>query len=174
MVKVFRCRICGEASVTERKPTHCPYCGAHEKWLVDAKEYIEPELPELTEISRKNLEFTFDLEVNAAKIYHCIRKKTKDEFVLAMFKAISKVEFEHAELVGKLIGKDPGEGIPFVGELCTDDRAESLHKTEVLEDNAIQHYKKFLEEATEPRVRDIFQALIDVESDHLELVKRNM
>jgi len=174
MVMIFRCKICGEASLAERKPTHCPFCGAHERWLVDANDYIEPEVPELTEISRKNLEFTYDLEINAAKIYHCIRKKTKDEFILAMFKAISKVEFEHAELVGKLIGRDPGSEIPFVDKLCTEDRGESLHKTELLEDEAIKHYKKFLEKATEPRVLEIFEALIEVETDHLELVRKNL
>ncbi|MFN2366697.1 MAG: ferritin family protein, partial [Desulfurivibrionaceae bacterium] len=167
MVKVFRCTICGEASLAEKKSTHCPFCGAHHQWLVDAHDYIEPETPELTAISRKNLEFTYDLEIKASKIYQCIRKKTGDQFILAMFKAIAKVELEHAELVGKLIGKGPDCEIPFVDRLCTEDRDESLHKTEGLENDAIKHYKKFLGEATESRVRDIFQALIEVENDHL-------
>jgi rubrerythrin len=100
MTNLYRCNICGEA-VRELKPSHCPFCGAHSHWLIDAKEYVGPQLPELTEISRKNLEFTYKLEVNASQIYNCIRKKTKDEFILGMFKAISKVELEHAELVGK-------------------------------------------------------------------------
>jgi hypothetical protein len=52
--------------------------------------------------------FTYNLEVNASQIYHCIRKKNKDEFILGMFKAISKVELKHAEFVDKLINKDPG------------------------------------------------------------------
>jgi rubrerythrin len=174
MTQLFRCKICGEAYVGEAKPTHCPFCGAHTRWLVEAKDYIEPQAPELTAISRKNLEFTYDLEIGASQIYHCIRKKTGDEFILGMFKAISKVELEHAELVGKLIGRDPACAIPFKGELCTDDRNDSLGKTKDLETNAIRHYKKFLEEATEPRVKDIFQALIEVEQDHLDLVNANL
>lgn len=174
MTNVFRCTICGEAYVGEAKPTHCPYCGAHQQWLTTAEEYVEPEMPELTEISRKNLEFTYDLEVKASQIYHCIRKKTHDEFILGMFKAISKVELEHAELVGKLLDKDPGCEIPMQKKLCTDDRKDSLEKTKILETNAIEHYKKFLAEAMEPRVQQIFQALIEVEHDHLDLVNAHL
>jgi rubrerythrin len=174
MTNIYRCNICGEAYVGELKPSHCPFCGAHVHWLIDAKEYVEPEAPILTEISRKNLEFTYNLEVNAAQIYHCIRKKTKDEFILGMFKAISKVELEHAELVGKLIDKDPGCEIPFKKELCTEDRKKSLAKTKNLETNAINFYKKFLHEATEPRVKNIFQALVEIEQDHLDLVNANL
>jgi rubrerythrin len=174
MTNLYRCNICGEAYVGELKPSHCPFCGAHSHWLIDAKDYVEPQLPNLTEISRKNLEFTYNLEVNASQIYHCIRKKTKDEFVLGMFKAISKVELEHAELVGKLINKDPGCEIPFKEELCTEDRKESLGKTKILETKAINNYKNFLNDATEPRVKDIFQALIEIEQDHLDMVNTNL
>jgi len=137
-------------------------------------EYSEPGIPELTEISRKNLVFTYDLEIKASRIYHCIRKKTTDEFILGMFKAISKVELEHAELVGKLIGSDADCHIPIQKELCSADRGESLEKTRLLETNAIKHYQKFLQEATEPRVQDIFRALIEVEQDHLNLVNANL
>lgn len=168
---VYRCKVCGESYLMNTRPSHCPFCGAHERWLVKAVDYVEPELPELTALSRKNLEFTYGLEVKASEIYHCIRKKTTDSFILAMFKAISKIELEHAELVGKLLGKDPGCEIPFREALCTADRQESLHKTELLEAAAIGHYEKFLQEATEPKVKDIFQALIEVEKDHLALVK---
>ncbi len=174
MMTIFRCRICGEAYLLVHKSSNCPVCGAHERWLVTASSYGEPEIPELTEVSRKNLQFTYDLEINAARVYHCIRNKTRDEFILGMFKAISKVELEHAELVGKLIGRDPGCDIPFSDELCTEDRSESLDKTKLLETEAINHYTRFLREATEDRVIDIFQALIEVENDHLALVKENL
>ena len=174
MVQVFRCKICGEAYVGNSKPTHCPFCGAHVKWLVDAKEYKEPKIPELTEVSKKNLEFSYDLEVNAAKIYHCMRKKTKDEFIRGMFKALSKVELEHAELIGKLLGKDPGCEIPLKKDLCTENREESLKKTAELETDAIAHYKNFLKEATEERVKEIFEALIEVEQDHLDLTEKEL
>ncbi|MBW2968738.1 ferritin, partial [Candidatus Woesearchaeota archaeon] len=43
-----------------------------------------------------------------------------------------------------------------------------------LETGAIEHYKKFLEQAVEPRVKEIFEALIAVEQDHLDLSKENL
>ena len=118
--------------------------------------------------------FTYNLEVNASQIYHCIRKKNKDEFILGMFKAISKVELKHAEFVDKLINKDPGCEIHYNEELYTEDRKESLGKTKILETNATNNYKKFPDEATEPRVKDIFQALIEIEQDHLDMVNTNL
>ena len=174
MPQVFRCKICGEAYVGNNKPTHCPFCGANIKFFVDAKEYQEPVIPELTEISRKNLEFSYDLEINAAKIYHCMRKKSKDEFIIGMMKSLSKVELEHAELIGKLIGKDPSCKIELNKDLCTEERTDSLTKTAELETGAIAHYKKFFEQATEPRVKEIFEALIEVEQDHLDLSNANL
>ncbi len=174
MATIYRCEICGEAHVINERPSHCPFCGAHERWVVEAQDYAAPQPFELTEVSRKNLEFTYKLEVQASRIYHCIRQKTADEFILGMFKAISKVELEHAELVGKLIGKDPKCEIPFMENLCTEDRQESLNKTKMLEANAIEHYTKFLKQSTEPRVKDIFQALLEAEYDHLALVKANL
>ena len=54
MTDLFRCKICGEAFVANSKSTHCPFCGAHVKFLVNAKEYKEPEIPELTDISKQN------------------------------------------------------------------------------------------------------------------------
>ncbi len=174
MVQVFRCKICGEAFVANHKSTHCPFCGAPVKFIVDAKEYQEPEVSELTEISKKNLEFSFDLEINAAQIYHCMRKKSKDEFIIGMMKTLSKVELEHAEVIGKLIGKDVSCKIPLKEDLCTADRKESLEKTKELETGAVEHYKKFLAEATEQRVKDIFEALLHAEQDHVKITEENL
>jgi rubrerythrin len=49
-----------------------------------------------------------------------------------------------------------------------------LDKTKTLETNAIKKYKKFLNEATEQRVKDIFQALVEIEQDHLDMVNANL
>lgn len=174
MVQVFRCKICGEAFVANSKSTHCPFCGAPVKFLVDAKEYVEPKIPELSELSRKNLEFSFDLEVKASRIYHCMRKKSKDEFIVGMMKTLAKVELEHAEVIGKLIGKSISCEIPLNKDLCTEDRAESLEKTKKLETDAVGFYKKFMAEAVEPRVKEVFEALASVEQDHLDITEVNL
>lgn len=174
MVQVFRCKICGEAFVANSKSTHCPFCGAPVKFLVSAKEYVEPKIPVLSEISRKNIDFSFDLEIKASRIYQCMRKKSKDEFIVGMMKALSKVELEHAEVLGKLIGKSVDCNIPLDKDLCTEDRAESLKKTKKLETDAVGFYKKFMAEAVEPRVKEIFEALASVEQDHLNLTNENL
>lgn len=173
MVQVFRCKICGEAFVANTKSTHCPFCGAPVKFLVDAKEYVEPEIPKLTDVSKKNLEFSFGLEVKASQIYHCMRKKSKDEFIIGLMKALSKVELEHAELIGKLIGKDVSCKIPLKEDLCTADRTDSLEKTKKLETDAVAHYKKFFKQAVEQRAKNIFEALISAEQDHIRIVEEN-
>ena len=174
MTNLYRCKICGEAYVGKSMPSNCPYCGAHQRWLAAAADYIVPAIPAISAQARKNLEFTYHLEIEAAQIYHCIRKKTTDELILGMFKPISKVELEHAELIGKILGQDPGREIPFKEKLCTANRQESLDRTKILETNAIGHYKKFLAESSEPRLKEIFEALIEVEQDHLDLVNATL
>ena len=56
MINLYRCKICGEAYVGEVKPSHCPFCGAHTRWLVEAKDYVEPEDFEIKEVQDPDMQ----------------------------------------------------------------------------------------------------------------------
>jgi rubrerythrin len=157
--------ICGEVYLGNEKPSSCPFCGAHKRFLVLGKNWKDVNDVELTDISKKNLVLTLDLEISNSKFYKCVSKKTKGMELQGIFKGLSKVEAEHADTVSKIL-KVPK---PRLGEslVCSDSDMENIVR-------AVTLYKKFLREATEPRVKQLFKALIEIENDHLSLSKQKM
>jgi len=99
-VKVFRCRICGDPYIGEQPPSRCPFCGAEAKYIINAYDWDSGEFDvELSEVSRKNLEAALDLEMGNVAFYACAEGEANaagDEYMLAKFKSLRKVESEHA------------------------------------------------------------------------------
>ncbi len=167
MVKVYRCKICGEGYIGDSSPTHCPFCGAHEEHIVPAGDWSWPEV-ELTEVSRKNLVAALELEVSNSEFYFCAARKASNEADQVMFKRLAKVEREHADTIVKLLKID-GPDISKNKDECSKENSNNLRESNERETNAIQHYTQFLALATEERVREVFSAIIEIEKDHLSL-----
>ncbi len=167
MLKVFRCWICGETYLGEEKPTDCPYCGADEEFLKPGEEYELPDV-ELTETSRKNLEEALELEVDNATFYYCAYNKAEGPKTEGMFKRLAKVESEHAEAICLFLDIEEPEIDKHIDK-CAEELPDNLEDAHARESRAIKHYRKFAEEAEEPRVKELFEALVEIETDHLEL-----
>lgn len=170
-MKLYRCEICGDPYLGEKKPANCPFCGAPARFIVKQKKYSNQvgKIDNLSEVSKKNLEAALDLEVNATKTYLCAMDRSKDDKIKNLFKAFSKHEAEHISLLSKALGilKPSADPLP---QSCKENDSENMSLTADLEENAMKLYGKFLSEAVESRVQDIFTALIDVESEHLKIV----
>ena len=168
-MKLYICEICGDAYIGEEKPTDCPFCGARNNFIKNADEAkpIVNEKIEIGEISKKNLLETLALETRANAMYLCMAGKASEYKIKAMYKRLAKVEFEHAVIVTKLLGIAMPEIVP---ETCADENSENFQKTIELEDHAVELYKKFTTEATEPNIRKFFGALMQVEAGHVELI----
>ena len=167
MLKVFRCWICGETYLGEEEPTDCPYCGADEEFLKPGEEYELPDV-ELTETSKKNLEEALELEVDNATFYYCAYNNAEGPKTEGMFKRLAKVESEHAEAICLFLDREEPD-IDRNIDKCSDELPENLEDAHSRESRAIEHYRKFAVEAEEPRVEEFFEALVEIESDHLEL-----
>jgi rubrerythrin len=169
-VRTWRCNICGDGYIGEGKPTHCPFCGAPAKYIVEAEKYKEPVVSNLTEKSKKNIEEAIKLEIGNAQFYFGAAKAAKDIEMQARFKALGKVESEHATLLSKII-KAPSQTIDRNAVSCKLGDAALNKESHDRETNAIQHYRQFLAEADskELRVRQVFAAIVEVETTHLQL-----
>ncbi len=170
---VFRCVICGEVFIGTEKPTNCPFCGALGKFLAEGKAYKAPEEPikDLSEKTKDMLKKTFDLEVHATRFYLAASERSEDPFIQSMFKGLSKTEREHVSVAAKALGIPKPDNLREPeGDKGSD--GENLKETDSLERNATALYGKFMQEASEPRARQIFQALMEVESNHIELVNQ--
>jgi len=169
-VKLFRCIICGDPYLGESKPANCPFCGAAEKYIVNADEYIAPNVDNLSEKSKNNLMAALTLELINADFYSNNYLNARDDFNKQMFKALSKIEAEHASAIKKTLKlKDAPSYNKSTKTFNTDSEMyEEAHKREI---RASDFYKKSASEAVEDRVKQLFTALSEIESDHIDLSK---
>jgi rubrerythrin len=170
-VQTFRCMICGDPYIGFERPTNCPFCGAHERYMVPSESWGDANKVELTGDSRKNLEASLELEISNSEFYLCVSRTSRSEEIRAMFKALSRVEAEHASTISKILRK--GKPVTeFKRDLCSADEKAVLEEADRRENRAVRLYSEFLRQATEPRVRELFTALIEIESDHIDLINK--
>ena len=169
-VKVYRCRICGDPYIGSEAPTQCPFCGAPQKFFVKADEWNPDEFNvTLSDISRKNLEAALKLELDNAAFYDCAKNaadKAGDNYSFAKFKALMKVEREHASAISKFLKISQPD---LEKQMCNANSKVNTKEGWERENRAIKSYKKFQNEAKEPRLKEFFGALVQIENDHLDL-----
>jgi rubrerythrin len=174
-VKVYRCRICGDPYIGSEAPMQCPFCGAPKRFFVEAQDWNPNEFNiELSEISKKNLEAALQLELDNASFYDCAKNKAEkanDHYGLAKFKSLMKVEKEHASAISKFLKISKPD---LEKQACNADSKANSKEGWEREDRAIKSYAKFRDEATEPRLKEFFGALVEIETDHLDLHAENL
>lgn len=165
-MKIFTCKICGEVYLGSEIPPSCPFCGAAKKFLQLPQIWRDENNVELSDISKKNLEEALKLEVSNATFYKSASKTLSDPKLRLMFKGLAKVEKEHAEVFQKLLKL---EALPGADDLASGDERECVEASLKREKHAVEFYLKAAEEATEPRVKEVFLAIMEIEKDHIAL-----
>lgn len=170
-MNLYICEICGDATLSSDKPSDCSFCGARNNFIKPADEAVPivNQKIEISELSRKNLMETLDLEMKANAIYLCMAGKAKEYKIKAMYKRLAKVELEHATIAVKLMGI----AMPEIGpETCSEEDIENFKRTIELEDHAVELYKRFASESPEDDIRKLFGALMQVEAGHSKLIRK--
>lgn len=165
-MKIFTCKICGEVYLGKEIPGSCPFCGVANKNLIPASVWKDENDIELTEISKNNLELALQIELSNAAFYRCAFETLSNKELGLMFKGLSKVEREHASVFKKILKSKKDEQIV---EECDDDPKMCLEESFKREERAVNFYSKALEQATEPRLMEVFRAIMEVEKEHIEL-----
>lgn len=170
-MKIFVCRICGEVYIGKNIPPTCPFCGVANKYFRLAKVWEDENNVELSEISHKNLEMALDLEMGNTMFYKAVSKKAEELEIRLMFKGLFKVEKEHAEVFAKILKVD----MPEIKDVdCAISREEIIKDSEAREMRAVAFYAKAFSESVEPRVKEVFEAIMNVEKEHIELDKNKL
>jgi rubrerythrin len=167
-MKVFTCRICAEVYIGEEIPHTCPFCGVENKYLVLSKVWDETYDLDLTDIERKNIAKALEVEVSNSSFYKLAYKTLSNKEIGLMFKGLSKVEREHASVFRKIL--KPAED-PMVEVSCEDDAKICIEESGKREKMAVEFYGQALSEATHPRLKEIFSAIMKTEQDHIRLDK---
>ena len=171
MVKLYRCIICGDAYIGANPPSNCPFCGAHVSYIMEAKEaQVNFDVP-LSAKDKANVEHALQVEISNAAFYACAAAKTNDPEGKILFKALGKIEAEHASIWRKIL--KPGS-VPPGSETCHTENVENLNESHEREARAIAFYSKSAAQSDHPRVKQLFEALVEIETDHLQLSEERL
>ena len=171
MVKLWRCVICGDPYIGEQPPANCPFCGAHQPYIKEIKQaVVNFDIP-LTDKDRANAEHAIDVEVSNATFYFCAADKTDDSEGKLLFKALGKIEAEHAAIWRKIL-KLPKT--PEGKETCHVENVKNLNESHEREARAIAFYRQAALESDHERLKQIFTALVEIETDHLHLSEERL
>ena len=171
MVKLWRCEICGDPYIGESAPDNCPFCGVYKKYIKEAKVAEANFNVELTDKDKANAERALQVEVSNSAFYFCAAAKTDDPEGKLLFKALGKVEAEHASVWRKILKL---EKVPAGNEQCSVSNKENLEDSHARETKAIEFYKRAAQESDNERVKQIFEAFVEVETDHLKLSEERL
>jgi rubrerythrin len=172
-LNIFRCKLCSEVILAEHKSSTCPFCGAHDDFIVYARDWKdENHIKEISDASRKNLENAMRQELENAGTYKCSASSAQNAENKAIFSGLSKIEMEHAFLISKIL-KLPKSNIKLPNA-CFRLDIENLETSFKREEQIKKFYIKAYNQATEPRIKEIFFGLIEVEGDHAELLKERI
>ena len=171
MAKLWRCEICGDPYIGENAPDNCPFCGAHKKYIKPANEArVTFDVP-ITTVERANIAHALLVEVSNSTFYFCAAGKTDDAEGKLLFKALGKIEAEHANIWRKLLKYD---NLPKGDDQCHVGNKENLAESHERETKAIDFYRTAARESVNERVKQIFTALVEIETDHLHLSGERM
>lgn len=169
MFKLFKCKICGDPYLGNEAPSNCPFCGAHKSFMVEAHEYVNKFKMEhnFTQKEIDNFKAALELEMGNASFYAKASETSSDEYHQSLFKALKKVESEHASIFVKHLGITKPELDDSI--TANADGHVNLLESHRREAIAIKSYKQFLSEAETPRAKEVFASLVQIENDHLIL-----
>ncbi|MBR9682379.1 MAG: ferritin [Candidatus Aenigmarchaeota archaeon] len=172
MVKLWRCEICGDPYVGDSPPENCPFCGAHRGFIKEAKDAKVNFDVQLNETDLANVKKALEVEISNAEFYFCAAEKTEVEESRLLFKALGKVEAEHASIWRKIL-KMSKEKVTGNDE-CSVENKSNLKESHDREERAIEFYTEAAKASENERVKEIFEALIEVERDHLLLSEERL
>lgn len=166
MMHPFRCQICGESYLGPVASERCPFCGAAHKYLLPAAEWRRIGKENLSTQSVADVKQAIGLEINNTTFYTACRQKAQNQISEALFKRLALQEAEHAELLSDMIGAEPPE-TPVVEASAVDE--ENFAESHRRERRASTFYLQVAERAPEPRMKEVFYALADIEGEHLKI-----
>jgi rubrerythrin len=171
MATLWRCTICGDPYVGDAPPAQCPFCGAHQRFIQEAKTAQASFDVNLGPKDLANAEHALQVEISNSAFYFCAADTTDDAEGKLLFKALGKVEAEHASIWKKIL-KLPA--VPPCTESCHTANVQNLEESHARETRAIDFYRRAGQEADDERIRQIFDALVEVETDHLYLSEERL
>lgn len=172
MAKLYVCKICGEPYIGGEAPDDCPFCGAPKSYLRPVEEFNELWKIDLNEQEKEDMQETLDLEINATAYYQKLSdNQEKYSKYNRLFKQLTRVEKEHAELATKFLNIEMPE---IKGEDSKGSIEKDLERTKELEKGAVEKYQQFLKNAENTNLKNFYVALIHAEQGHHDMASEEL
>ena len=183
----MKCKICGmeineknydfnELAFNNRNSInniiYCPFCGVSEIYLSKEDEAITVESNLLSENALKILDHAVKLELFNGDFYNTAARMSKSQEVKDIFEALAKIEIFHSKIHQRLGGftKAPNLNKVSYDKYNSDNALLELAKQK--EEHAVFFYEKYKNEVDDTNLFKIFEALADVEKEHIILVEK--
>lgn len=183
----MKCKICGmeineknynfnEAAFTNKNTIdnimYCPFCGVRKSYLSEDDEIITIESNLLSENALKIIDHAVKLELFNGDFYNIAAKMAKSMEVKKTFEALAKIEIFHSRVHQKLGGFVEVPNLNKVNYDKYDSDSALLELAKQKEEHAVAYYEKYKNEVNNNNLFEIFEALADVEREHIILVKK--
>ena len=144
-------------------------CGARRELIVTSREFpVDINDVDITDIEREDLEASVEVERSNTRFYLATASQSGNDHLRSYFKRLAKVEAEHCSVFCKLLGRPKPEDLTTPSE-STGSWASDIEDSLRREDRAVSLYRSFAQRATTPRVHEVFEAIMAVETDHIAL-----
>ncbi|OCA96504.1 metal-iron-binding protein [Clostridium beijerinckii] len=150
---------------------YCPFCGAGKKYLGESDEIIKVESNLLNENTLKILDHAVKLELFNGDFYSTAATMAKNGEVKKVFKALANIEKFHSRLHQKLGGFTETPNLNKVNYDKYSSDSALLELAKQKEEHAVSYYERYKNEVNSEDLFQIFEALADVEKEHIILVK---
>jgi rubrerythrin len=184
LYQVWVCEVCGHGYFGTEEPSHCPFCGAFaSKYMSLSDEYkpldgIDQPIPELTEGTKRRLKEAMVFELGTSMYYKAVSLASTDWKAKKVFKTLKKIESEHSSVWEKILvfgGEDKDllpQKVPVdVGQDVELTRDKTSLEREIV---AVEMYERFARESPEPRIKFLFNAVAEIEKDHISLANARL
>jgi len=148
---------------------YCPFCGVSSVYLNNSNEIIEIENKKLNENTLKILDRAVKLEIFNGEFYKEAAKKAKKEEISKAFTALSQIEIFHSKVHMRLGGFSKTPVLTKINYDRYDSDEELLQLANEREEHAVYYYEKYKNEVCDENLKKVFEALIEVEKDHINL-----
>ena len=167
-LNIFKCRLCEEVIFAEHKSSTCPFCGAHDNYIILAKDWEQANNSSIfSEESRNNLEKALELEQRSVRFYKCSISHTNNIKLYAIFRGLLKIKKEHVLLISKIL-KIKKTNID-IQNICFRFDYENIETAIKNEKESEKFYIDSYNKATEEGIKKIFLELARIEKDHIKL-----
>ncbi|MBW6441134.1 ferritin family protein [Patescibacteria group bacterium] len=172
-LNMFKCNLCEEVILAEHKSSTCPFCGAHDEYIIRAQDWSGEDISKnMSQKTKENMAMALEFELENTRFYRCAASHAQKTDKKSIFQSLVKIEMQHVSIISKLL-KKPSLA-PSMLDICFRFDAENVIDSLNREKRSKDFYQKAYNEATEAGVKSLLFGLIEVEGDHVELLRERI